>query len=391
MRQLLSLILLALISINCTAQSLKTETFSVQVPSVESPERLPLVEDRPIKNIIFIIGDGTGLAQLHTGQLHLVGKDGMLHIQTMPVTGLVKTHSADKLITDSASGATAFSCGLKTNNGMIGQLPDGRACKTLLELAQEQGKSTGLIATSTITHATPASFAAHIESRQMQAEIAEQFVDAGVDILLGGGLEYFIPESEEGSSRKDDKNLITEFENKGYEFVSTASELLNAESGQVLGLFSESGMPSENRTPTLSEMSATAIEKLSMNDEGFFLMIEGSQIDWAGHGNNVEYALRELQDFDAAVKTVLDFAVEHGETLVVLTADHETGGLTMQSSANDNEMQIAWTTDYHTGIPVPLMAFGPHAMKFSGWWDNTEIGIKVAKLAGYGVFPFIEE
>ncbi len=375
----------------CGYQVIKTDSISVNTGTEVVEQNYPLIEDGPIKNVIFIIGDGTGLAQLYSGQVNLVGTDNKLNVQKMPVTGLVTTHAANRLITDSAAGATAYSCGVKTNNGMIGQLPDGRACKTILEMAEDQGKSTGLVATSTITHATPASYASHIDSRSKQAQIAEQYVTSSVEVLLGGGLEYFIPKSESGSSRDDSRNLVEEFEANGYEFVENAEELNNSDSGKLLGLFSMSGMPSEVRTPTLSEMTSKALDVLSSNDEGFFLMVEGSQIDWAGHGNNAAYAMRELADFDAAIKTALDFALEDGETLVVVTADHETGGMNLLSGKTEEELKIVWTTDYHTGIPVPLMAFGPHAIEFTGWMDNTEVGIKVAEISGFGMLPEIIE
>jgi alkaline phosphatase len=373
------------------AQDLKTEAFSVAVNKTSHLEKLPLVADTPIKNVIFVIGDGTGLAQLYSGQLHLAGVEGLLYVQTMPVTGYSRTASASSLITDSAAGATAYSCGIKTDNGVIAQTPDGRACRTILEMAEDLGKSTGIIASSTITHATPASYASHVESRAMQAQIAEQYLGKGMEIILGGGLGYFIPKDQEGSSREDDLNLISKFENAGYQFVSNAVDLAASDSEFILGLFSDGGMPSESRSPSLAEMTTKALEVLSTDENGFFLAVEGSQIDWAGHGNDIEYMMREIRDFDAAIKEILEFAVADGETLVIVTADHETGGLTMQQSENFEEMTVAWTTGYHTGIPVPVMAYGPYATEFTGWLENTEIGIKVAELAGLGKLPFIIE
>lgn len=379
-----------LYAIGCDAQ-LKTEQIVVNTESIKQPERLPLVADGPIKNVIFVIGDGTGLAQLYTGQLGLAGKEGLLHVQTMPVTGFSKSYSKDNLITDSAAGATAYSCGLKTNNGMIGYLPDGTSCKTILELAEEKGMSTGVVATSTITHATPASYASHVDSRKKEDEIAAQFLDSGMEIILGGGREFFAPQSDGISKRKDNRNLIAEFEGKGYDFVDNVNDLNTSEADQILGLFYESGMDSEDRSPSLKEMTSKAIDVLSKNDDGFFLMVEGSQIDWAGHANDVQYELREVADFDAAVKTILDFAVKDGETLVVLTADHETGGLTIQESGDFSELTVAWTTGHHTGIPVPVMAYGPHAIEFTGWWENIEIGQKVAEISGIGTLPIIKK
>jgi alkaline phosphatase len=382
--------LIFLFTINCISQESNVIEVAAK-PSVVN-ERLPLLADGPIKNVIFIIGDGTGLVQITSGQYNLVGAEGLLHLQTMPVTGIVKTYSANGLITDSAAGATAYSCGVKTDNGKIAQLPDERHCKTVLELAEEKGLSTGIVATSTITHASPASYAAHVRSRGMQAEIAVDYLDSGLEVILGGGKEFFIPSSQDGSRREDDRNVISDFENSGYEFVESVEDLNSSDSDKILGLFSLAGMPSEERTPTLAEMSSKAIKMLSQNEEGFFLMIEGSQIDWGGHENNVPYVLREVKDFDAAVKAALDFAKEDGETLVVLTADHETGGMAINSHYDrKDEAEIAWTTTGHTGVPVPVMAFGPHAIEFTGWLENTEVGQKVAKLLGVGTLPQIIE
>lgn len=386
--KLKSILVLLIFSFACT----KSQEVEVVKTSTSNTERLPIVKETKIKNVILLIGDGTGLAQISSGQLNIVGPDGYLNLQRMPVTGIVKTQSSNSLITDSAAGATAYSCGMKTDNGMIAYLPDGSHCKTLLELAKEKGMSTGLVVTSTMTHATPASFAAHVRSRGSQNEIAEQYVNSGNDVFLGGGREFFIPQNQEGSSRKDDRNIIEEFESNGYEYVSTAEEMQNSETDKILGLFANSGIESENRTPTLQEMTNTAISKLESNEKGFFLMVEGSQIDWGGHGNDAKYVIREMKDFDDAVKAALEFAEKDGETLVVLTADHETGGMTLMTASDDpHKLRVEWVTDYHTGIPVALMAYGPNAIQFTGWHDNTDIGIKIAELMNFGEFPLILE
>ena len=371
---------------------LKTETLEVTTSTLSKGERLKLVEDRHINKVIFMIGDGTGIAQLYSGQLHEVGPEGRMHVQRFPITGLIKTFAADNLITDSAAGATAYSCGIKTNNGVIAQDTNGNDCVTLLEFAQQKGMATGIVSTSGITHATPASFVSHIDSRSKYSQIAEQMVNTQVDVMLGGGYEYFIPMDSSGSSREDNLNLIPDLEQHGYTVVFTKDDMVSTESDKLVGLFSEGGMPSENRVPTLSEMSAKALEILDENEEGFFLMIEGSQIDWGGHGNDTPYVLREVQDFDAAVGTVLEYAENNPGTLVIVTADHETGGMTFNGANSEgNLMDIAWTTSGHTGTPIPLMAYGPYAVEFSGWWDNTEVGRKVADLLGFEDFPSIQE
>jgi len=383
-----------LISCNTPSDSEKevliTEKLMVASETTVKGPRLSLVADQPIKNVIFMIGDGTGIAQLYSGQLQEVGPDGYLHAQRLPITGIVKTHADDDLITDSASGATAYSCGIKTNNGVIAQDSEGNECVTLMELAQQAGMKTGLVATSGVTHATPASFATHIDSRNKYAEIAEQMVESEVDVILGGGLEYFIPSDSAGSNREDQLNLLPTLREQGYSVVLDRQAMIDEDSDQIIGLFSPSGMPSENRIPSLAEMTNKAVESLSSNENGFFLMVEGSQIDWGGHANETPYVVREVKDFDDAIGVVLAFAQENPGTLVIITADHETGGMTINGVNRENTVvDIAWTSTGHTGTPIPLMAYGPHAVEFSGWWDNTDIGKKVADLLGFENFPLI--
>ena len=383
-----------LISCNTPSDSEKevliTEQLMVAAETTVKGPRLSLVADQPIKNVIFMIGDGTGIAQLYSGQLHEVGSDGYLHAQRLPITGIVKTYSEDNLITDSASGTTAYSCGIKTDNGVIAQDSEGNECVTLMELAQQAGMKTGLVATSGVTHATPASFATHIDSRNKYSEIAEQMVESEVDVILGGGLEYFIPSDSAGSNREDQLNLLSSLRDQGYSVVLDRQAMIEEDSDQIFGLFSPSGMPSENRVPSLAEMTNKAVESLSSNENGFFLMVEGSQIDWGGHANETPYVVREVKDFDDAIGVVLTFAQENPGTLVIITADHETGGMTINGVNRENTIvDIAWTSTGHTGTPIPLMAYGPHAVEFSGWWDNTDIGKKVADLLGFENFPLI--
>lgn len=389
MKKFSSILLISIFAIACQQPEPddNTEVISVMESEGNAPELLPLVESNTIKNVILLIGDGTGLAQITAGQYATVGPDGLLHMQTMPVTGIVKTHSSDDLITDSASGATAYSCGLKTYNGAIGVNPDQVPCKTILELAEEKGLSTGLISTSSITHATPASFAAHVEQRSMQEEIAADFLDSGVEVFLGGGVQWFSAEE-----RSDSLDLLGQFEDAGYQVLLNDQDLQNSDSDRLLGLFSDDGMERNEGEPSSAMMAEKALELLSKDEDGFFLMLEGSQIDWAGHGNDSEYLIREVQDFDNAVKAVLDFAREDGETLVVLTADHETGGMTLQrQQAEGDSVEIYWTSGYHTGTPVPLMAYGPQALEFMGWRDNTYVGHKLSELLKVGELPILLE
>ncbi|NBV57751.1 MAG: alkaline phosphatase [Bacteroidetes bacterium] len=166
--------------------------------------------------------------------------------------------------------------------------------------------------------------------------------------------------------------------------------MIEEDADKIVGLFSPSGMPSKNRIPSLAEMTSKAVDELSSNDQGFFLMVEGSQIDWGGHANETPYVVREVEDFDNAIGVVLAFAEQNPGTLVIITSDHETGGMTINGVNSDNTIvDIAWTSTGHTGTPIPLMAYGPGAVEFSGWWDNTDIGKKVADLLGFENFPLV--
>lgn len=356
--------------------------------SSTAAEDYPLLPDVPVRNIIMFIGDGMGISHITAYRIHNVGAEGKLNIERMPVTGLLHTQSIDELITDSAAGATALACGFKTRNGMIAILPDNTRVLTILEAARDKGMSTGLVATSSITHATPACFASHVESRDNQTEIARQLVEGNVDILLGGGKRYFIPQSESESKRPDNLDLIARAQEKGYQFVETGEELLKADRNQVLGLFRSGSLKREPPEPTLAEMTAKSIELLSRNTEGFFLMVEGSQIDWGAHDNDLDYMFWEMASFDEAVKVGLDFALEDKHTLVIVTADHETGGLAINDGSFDgSDLEVGWTTGDHTGQPVPVFAFGPHCLRFTGVKENSEIPQIFADLLGIKPFP----
>ncbi len=326
-----------------------------------------------VKNIIFLIGDGMGTSQVYSG---IIANKGNSYIRTMPVSGFNKTNASDDLITDSAAGATAFSIGEKTYNGAIGLDSSGIAKKTILESAEEKGLSTGLVATCAITHATPASFIAHQPDRNMYEEIAADFLNTDVDIFIGGGRDHF-------NKRKDGRDLLLELENKGYEVVTTMDSLKFAKGNKVAGLIApEHQAPIElGRGDMLKTASAFAIKNLKKNKDGFFLMIEGSQIDWGGHDNNVPYIVTEMLDFDQTIGEVLKFAANDGETLVVITADHETGGFAISGGdLNTGIVEGKFTTGNHTGVLVPVFAYGPQAELFSGIMENTDIYAKFMQL-----------
>ncbi|GJQ63501.1 MAG: hypothetical protein SCALA702_25540 [Melioribacteraceae bacterium] len=324
------------------------------------------------KNIIFMVGDGMGVHYVSASVLTMED-DQFTRFTT---SGLSVTCSADALITDSAAGATAFAIAKRTNNGMISMLPDKTILKTVLELAEEKGYLTGVISTSSITHATPACFYAHVESRKMEYEIAEFLVDSGVEVAIGGGTKFFLPEGK-GGERNDAKNIVATMKEKGYEYFDNVKELKEYSGDKkILSLLASNGLEkAHDRDYTLGELSSKAINRLSNGENGFFLMIEGSQIDWAGHANDQEYAMGELEDFNTALKAVLDFAEKDGNTLVIVTADHETGGMSIvEGNLDGSGMEMAFGTGHHTPVLVPIFSYGPGSEKMTGIKQNTDIG-----------------
>ncbi len=355
----------------------------------------PLVTSKNVKNVILMIGDGMGHNQVALARFKAVGLEGKLHMERMPVVGMIRTHSANKLVTDSAAAGTALACGIKTNNGILGMTPDELKYATILEAAQAKGMATGLAVTCTMSHATPASFASHVKARGMEAQIAEQMIARKVNVLFGGGRKYFLPKSDPNSGRKDDRDLITEAEQSGYLYAKTLEELLPMKHPYILGLFQVDALTTMDPEPSIACLTTKAIDTLkrvhtasSDKKKGFFLMVEGSQIDWACHSNDADRCVRQTLLFDEAVKAAIDFAVKDGHTLVVVTADHETGGLTIPGgNLAGTKINAQWSTKGHSGVPVPVYALGPQAKLFSGVYDNTEIPRRLAHVMGINPFP----
>ncbi len=310
-------------------------------------------ENPRIKNVIFFIGDGMGPQHRRIAGI-FQGKGDPAHrlaLENLKTSGIAYNHSLNALVTDSAASGTALATGYKTNSGYIAMDPQGNQLKTILELCRDNGKSTGLITTVTIAHATPAAFAAHVNSRKKYSEIALQYLDQGVDLLMGGGWNDFLPPAPAGQSvsyrslygkRKDHRNLVEDFQNKGYTFVHTRDGLMSLDTGKaekLLGLFAPGAMAYEiDRDPSLephiAEMTAKAIEVLSRNPQGFFLMVEGGKIDWAGHGHDVAGVVHDTIAMDDAVKVALKFAEKNPDTLIVVVEDHETGGLAITANTS---------------------------------------------------------
>lgn len=338
-----------------------------------SPVTVTSIKTEKPKNIILLIGDGMGLSQVSAAIYFK--EDGKPNFERFSVIGLSKTSSATHLITDSAAGATVFSTGEKTYNGAIGVNKDSIAIPTIIEHLIKRGFSTGILATSSIQHATPASFYAHVKSRKFYEQISEFAPKSGVDIFAGGGLKFF-------TKRKDGRNLLDEMRDEGYTVITDKLPTTPAK-GKELILLADDGMPtmSEGRGDFLPNATKLALNKLSKNANGFFLMIEGSQIDWGGHDNKGDYLVEELLDFDKTIGVALDFAKENKETLVIVTADHETGGFTLATDGkNYNKVKMVFSTTGHSGTMVPVFAEGPGAGLFGGIYESNEIFHKMIDL-----------
>jgi alkaline phosphatase len=353
------------------------------------------ISGQEVRNIILCIGDGMGWNEVALARHKIVGQQGRLWMETLPVSGSVRTFSADNEVTDSAAAATAMACGVKTNNGVLGIGADKKTYTSILEALSKKGWRTGLVVTSTITHATPAGFASHVSSRGSEEEIAEQMFNDHVDILFGGGQRFWLPLGVKGGVRKDGQNLITMAQQAGYHIAQNRQEMMDLTYGPSLGLLADGAMTTFEPEPMLSEMAQKAIGLLNAKSKDwfapqpkFFLMIEGSQIDWAGHANDTDHSIRQTLLFDMAVKEALDFARQDRQTLVIVTADHETGGLLLtKDKDNPRKIFADWKVKDHTGADVPLFAFGPQADEFAGVQDNTDIAKKIAKLTKVSPFP----
>ncbi|WP_320111701.1 alkaline phosphatase [Draconibacterium orientale] len=324
------------------------------------------------KNVIFLIGDGMGVSQVFAG---ITANQGHLFLENFRHIGFSKTQSADNYITDSAAGGTALACGVKTYNGAIGVDADTVKVKSILEEAADKGLATGLVATAAITHATPASFIAHQPSRNMYENIATDFLKTDIDVFIGGGNDHF-------TKREDGRNLAKELEEKGYTVETDIEKIAKVKSGKLAGLTAgvHNGRMNE-RGDMLTVATSTALNILDNNDKGFFLMVEGSQIDWGGHASSTVYIVEDMLDFDRTIGKALEFASKDGETLVVVTADHETGGMALTGGDMSTGMVKAdYPTTSHSAVMVPVFAYGPGAEEFIGIMENTDVHDKMKKL-----------
>lgn len=357
------------------------------------------------KNIIFMVPDGMGLASVTAARIFKNGPNGpSLHMETLSTIGYQRTHSADSATTDSAAAASAWANGEKFNNGEISchdDDHDGR-CEpapnpTILEIAKEKGKATGLVVTSTVTHATPAAFGSHVPSRRCEQEIARQYILVSkVDVILGGGLKKFKSTEKQVDECGAFGDFIAEAERAGYQIVYTKKALdsiVAMSSRKILGLFAPNGKtpelfrvyPEERyqaEEPTLPQMTAAALKIVERAEDGFFLLVEGSQIDWASHHNDVAYQIAETLAFDQAVKVILDWITEKPNrkqnTLVIISADHETGGFAISGAGGrkykrGDIVAHGWASIGHTAEDVVIWSQGPGSQYLGRGVDNTDL------------------
>ncbi len=349
---------------------------------VKQPELIGQVDpNAEVKNIILMIGDGMGLPQISAATYAANNKN--LSFENFQVVGLHKSHSASDLITDSAAGATAFATGQKTYNGAVGMSVDTLPLKTILEECEEKGLATGLVATVAITHATPAAFIAHQPRRVMYERIAADFLETDIDYFVGGGKQYF------DRRKGDNRNLYNELIKKGYKVSDYFEAPLVQTKPDVKRPFAyftadKHPLPVTAGRNYLSFATIQAVQFLkNRSEKGFFIMIEGSQIDWGGHSNDGNWMLQETLDFDRAITEALRFAQQDGNTLVIVTADHECGGLCITEKSKMGRPRFKFSTNGHTASLVPVFAYGPGSELFRGIYENTEIHAKMRQALGW--------
>lgn len=364
------------------------------------------VKKPEVENVIYLIGDGMGFGAVTS---LLVSEDSLTGFEQAPVIGLSETCSANNYVTDSPAGGTALATGTRTNNGYLGVDPEGNQLTSILRKAQGMGKKTGIVVNTTLTEATPGAFYAGVTSRYMVFDIARQFTESGVDVAIGSGLDHFI-------NRPDSLDLTATLIEKGYDVYLSWENVLNATSDKFVGILplcdvhrsksdnetagaaegqevclaaqlaaaAEDGNTTHLSEPTvyLEKATAKALDVLSRNSEdGFFLMIESAVIDGYGHNNDPEGLIEEMQEFDRTLRQLIEYVDGHPNTLLVVTADHETGGAGLDYCGYEaGKPRLNFSTHGHTGTVVPVFAYGAGAEAFAGVMKNTDLPKKIEEL-----------
>ncbi len=387
----------------------KTSLFSVAMLALVLATSCCNNSEPKVKNVIYLIGDGMGFGAVTS---LLLSEDEVTGFEQASVIGLSETCSANNYVTDSAAGGTALATGTRTNNGFVGADPEGNQLTSVLRKAQAMGKKTGIVVNTTLTEATPASFYAGVTSRKMVFDIAKQFTESNVDVAIGGGLDHFI-------ARPDSLDLTATLIEKGYDVFLNWETVLGTDSEKFVGILplydlhrreENNGTASAaegqevclaaqlaslnedvNTThlsePTvyLEKATVKALDILSRNNkDGFFLMIESAIIDGYGHNNDSDGMIVEMKEFNRTLQNMIDYVNNNPETLLVVTADHETGGTGVyyngHEPGNEGPVKLNFSTSGHTGTVVPIFAYGPGAENFAGLMKNTDVPKKIEAL-----------
>lgn len=355
--------------------NMPTQTFTYEHPY--AVEKLQAPKGKKVKNVILMIGDGMSLMHVYTAW---TANRGKLWLENAQATGLSKTWAVKKLVTDSGSGGTSLATGVKTVYHAVGVDPEGKPLTSLVDVAKELGKDAGMAVTCRLWDATPCDFCCHNIDRDKEEELVGDYPTSGVDFVFGGGAQKF-------TNRKDGRDIFKELQKKGYHVSRTLDDFFAYDKNSrifAVPYDKDTPLPDE-RGDLLARASMKGISLMNQNKNGFFMMIEGSQLDDYGHFNQLDLLMKETLDFDKTIGEVMKWAAKDGETLVVVTADHETGGLTLVNGNKDEgRVECCFSSKDHTGAMVPVYAFGPGAENFTGILENTDVFKKIKKLMTEG-------
>lgn len=376
LRKIFAAAALALCVHSANAQyNMPTQTFTYEHPY--AVEKLQAPKGKKVKNVILMIGDGMSLMHVYTAW---AANRGKLWLENAQATGLSKTWAVKKLVTDSGSGGTSLATGVKTVYHAVGVDPEGKPLTSLVDVAKELGKDAGMAVTCRLWDATPCDFCCHNIDRDKEEELVGDYPTSGVDFVFGGGAQKF-------TNRKDGRDIFKELQKKGYHVSRTLDDFFAYDKNSrifAVPYDKDTPLPDE-RGDLLARASMKGISLMNQNKNGFFMMIEGSQLDDYGHFNQLDLLMKETLDFDQTVGEVMKWAAKDGETLVVVTADHETGGLTLVNGNKDEgRVECCFSSKDHTGAMVPVYAFGPGAENFTGIFENTDVFKKIQKLMTEG-------
>lgn len=376
LRKIIAAAALALCVHSANAQyNMPTQTFTYEHPY--AVEKLQAPKGKKVKNVILMIGDGMSLMHVYTAW---AANRGKLWLENAQATGLSKTWAVKKLVTDSGSGGTSLATGVKTVYHAVGVDPEGKPLTSLVDVAKELGKDAGMAVTCRLWDATPCDFCCHNIDRDKEEELVGDYPTSGVDFVFGGGAQKF-------TNRKDGRDIFKELQKKGYHVSRTLDDFFAYDKNSrifAVPYDKDTPLPDE-RGDLLARASMKGISLMNQNKNGFFMMIEGSQLDDYGHFNQLDLLMKETLDFDQTVGEVMKWAAKDGETLVIVTADHETGGLTLVNGNKDEgRVECCFSSKDHTGAMVPVYAFGPGAENFTGIFENTDVFKKIKKLMTEG-------